>query len=395
MLKQVMHSAMSLARDVVPMNQFAGSKLGYAFHWSAFWQLFGKTHTHWKEAERDFLLLLRYQEDNGRIPNFISPVAKGPGLIAPPLPAIVLYHLYEFAPDKSRALAFVKNVFPSIVDFHRYLYTFRDPLDDGLPFIWHPAESGFLPQDFLASADTPKENSLAFNWQEILESGSKYKLETGELYRHHSFLVQDPMFLSLLTWSNECLIKLGGLIRTDLSEILTWHELTTYSINEKLWQSADRKYAAFDLRSEKPLALHSIRAFMPLVGEIPTQEQAELILKLLESEDFGGRSHDHYLCPSRALSHTGADGLLEGKSSVQLDFNWMIIRGLLRYDFEEMAMKMEQDSLDLVLHSGFWEGYDPLRYDAGPRGMGHHNSSKTASLILDMLIRRKGMAILY
>lgn len=395
MLRQVMQSAISLARDVVPQNHLVKGQGMYQFHWSAFWQLFGKTHTHWKEAERDFLSLLRYQEEDGRIPNFISPVAEAKNLIAPPLPAIVLYHLYAFAPDKSRALDLVKKVFPSLVKFHRYLYTFRDPLDEGLPFIWHPAESGFLPQDFLATSDTRKEQPLAFHWNEILDSGRRFNLETGELYRHHDFLVQDPMFLSLLTWSNECLIKLGGLIRTDLSEVLNWHELTTYSINEKLWQSAERKYAAFDLRAENPLPLHSIRAFMPLVGEIPTQEQAELILKIMESDAFGGLSRDNYLCPSSSLIYPGSDGLLEGKPSVQLDFNWMIIRGLLRYDFEDMAMKMEQDSLDLVLHTGFWDGYDPLRYDAGPKGMGHHNSSKTASLILDMLIRRKGMAILH
>jgi hypothetical protein len=389
MLKQLMQAAISLNGGVRSTRYLSPVQQGYHFHWSQLWSLFGKTHTHWEDAARDFRSMMAYQQPGGLIPNFV--VSKGSGLsadlLAPPLPAILLYHLYEFAPDKRQAMALVQALYPSVLAFHQHIYTYRDPLEEGLPFIWHPAESGFLALELLDGSTD------AASWNSLLEAGGQLDVASGEMFRHHQFLVQDPMFLSLLTWANECLIKLGGLIRKDIEEVLYWHELTTYSINQKLWQAETKQYIAYNLSGEQRIELGSIRAFMPLVGEIPTQEQAELLLRRMESTDMGGQLQDNYLFPSRGMGVRGSDVLLEGKSIVQLDFNWMIIKGLLRYDFDEMAAKMERDSLDLVWHTGFWDGYDPLRYESGPRGWGYQYSPKTASLLIDLLIRKKGWAI--
>ncbi len=389
MLKQLMQAAVSLTGGGASPRYLSPVQTGYHFHWSQFWSLFGKAHTQWEEAMQELQVFLRYQQEDGLIPNFVGfggkPVASD--VLAPPLPAIVLYQLYEFAPDKRKALSWVQRLYPLVYRYHAYIYQYRDPLEEGLPFIWHPAESGFLAHELLdGSVDVAE-------WNRLLEEGMRFDVKSGEMFRHHTFLVQDPMFLSLLTWANECLIKLGGLIRRDISELLNWHELTTYSINQKLWQAPSNQYTAYNIFGESRIELDSIRAFLPLVGEIPTQEQAELLLRRMESRDFAGAMQDNYLFPSRATGQQVPNGLLEGKSAVQLDFNWMIIKGLLRYDFDEMAAKMERDSLDLVWHSGFWDGYDPVRYEAGPRGLGFQYSPKTASLLIDLLIRKKGWAI--
>ena len=65
--------------------------------------------------------------------------------------------------------------------------------------------------------------------------------------------------------------------------------------------------------------------------------------------------------------------------------NWMIIEGLKQYGFDEHAAALTDTTLDMVRENGFWEYFHPISGE----GLGAHNFSWTAALILDLLKTKK------
>jgi glycogen debranching enzyme len=64
-----------------------------------------------------------------------------------------------------------------------------------------------------------------------------------------------------------------------------------------------------------------------------------------------------------------------------INTNWLIIDGLRRYGFHDHAAALQESTIELVAHNGFYEYFSPL----DGRGAGTNNFSWTAALTLDML----------
>ncbi len=67
--------------------------------------------------------------------------------------------------------------------------------------------------------------------------------------------IQDPLFLMALTWSNESLIHLGHMLNFDVLDVIQWHELTIYSMNDKLWDDECGGYQLYNLAEEQYCAV--------------------------------------------------------------------------------------------------------------------------------------------
>ncbi len=236
-------------------------------------------------------------------------------LIFPPIYGFILEYIYKVAKEQKQARAILKEFYPKVMALHRFLYDTRDPLDEGLLVVQHPWEMGRF-----AMTD----NAVA--------------------------PLQDPFFNGLLTYSNECLIKIGSLLKADFLEAMDWHELTIYSMNEKLWDEDRGIYSGYDVQSDELIPYHDLYGFMPMLGEVPTQEQAEAMLLLLESEHFGGSQRDHFLCPTHSL-------LRQSSSQIDPLLNWMLYQGLERYDMYELADRVRQDTTAMMDQSGFKPNY--------------------------------------
>ena len=68
-----------------------------------------------------------------------------------------------------------------------------------------------------------------------------------------------------------------------------------------------------------------------------------------------------------------------------INANWYLARGLRRHGRDELALRIEEASLDLVERSGFREHYDA---ESG-EGYGARSFAWSA-LVLDMLVMRHG-----
>lgn len=224
-----------------------------------------------------------------------------------PLAAVATWRVYQHCKDKKSAKDFLSALYPKILAWHQHLYTYYDPQEEGLPTI------------------------------------------EG---------LQDPVFLALLTWANESLIKIGHTLGEDVLEIIQWHELTIYSMNEKLWDETIGGYKAFHIITQELQSLEGLRTFLPLAGEVPTQDQAECMLMELERDLFA-----HPI------------NIWEG---------WLLYQGLLRYDFNDLAAKLRRFLWESVTEFGCYENFNAQTGEP-ILGINKAQSPVAAALMIDIL----------
>lgn len=383
----------------------------HQWNWDAAFSAIGCAHTNMSHAETSLRHLVGAQWSNGMVPQAVfgeeadeqrfpgpgfwqaSRAPQAPasantsGLTMPPVFGFVLWRIYEIAQDEKRARAFLREMYPKVMAYHRYLYNCRDPLEEGLPYINHPWEGGPVHSPawdgILESIDTGEASQGPDSRHLHLAAFNRNLAYNDEaIFGQSPFIVQDPLFNGLLAWSNECLIHIGALLKEDVTEAVQWDELTKYSINEKLWDESRGIYRAYDLRNQRLLPHYSSHGLMPLVGDVPTQEQAEKILLTLQSSLFGGKRNDIFLCPVYGL--TGAD--VEPRiDSVRIDMNWLLVQGLRRYEMYEMAQRIRRHSLELLEQHGLYTHFSHRRGEAGGTAREDSESSIAAALCIDLL----------
>lgn len=417
----------------------APSLYPHQWNWDAGFIAIGNAHSNMDRAEADLRHLFNAQWANGLLPQIVfgeDPDARyfpGPdfwqagrsphapkghrtsGITMPPVHGFVLWRIYEIAEDKKRAKAFLQEMYPKVVNLHRYLYQYRNPHEEGLVYIRHPWEGGTdnsptwdsalkrmdisqleIPPYERKDLQTPRAakhrptNEDYGRYVYLVDLFRRNDYEDAAIYEQCPFLIQDPLFNGVLAWSNECLIQIGGLLGEDVSEIIHWDEHTKYSMNEKLWDEERGIYNAYDLRNEELIPVHTSSGLMPLCGDVPTQEQAEKILLTLEGAMFGGKREDIYLCPTYSLLAEDVDFKKYWRGPVWINMNWLLYHGLLRYDMDDMAERVRRHSLELLEKHGIYEYFDPRKDVEDEAACGTHTFSWSAALCVDLLYSEKG-----
>src|SRR5207248_6736807 len=129
--------------------------------WDSAFIAIGLTHVDPDRAMRELEVLFGAQWSDGRVPHIVfnpdaahyfpgadwwASAATSPdaprepatsGLIQPPVHAIALQRVL-----KATGPARIRDLYPRVLEWHRYLAQFRDPDETGLLVIYHPWESG-------------------------------------------------------------------------------------------------------------------------------------------------------------------------------------------------------------------------------------------------------------
>ncbi len=230
-----------------------------------------------------------------------------------PLQGVALFHLYQQAKDKQAIRSNLPIWYASILQQHRDWYERNDLHEEGLPHASQAAQH-----------------------------------------------LQDPVFLALLVWSNENLIQVGQLIKADVLEIIQWNELTTFAVNEKLWNAEQHCYQPFDQIQNHLVEADFCSRFAPLVGEIPTQDRAELLLSVIQ-------------------------GVINQATRINFFEWWLLWLGLRRYDFDELAASLRKKMLYSIQNYGFYENFDAKSGEPLPSEKAQ--SGLAAALTIDLLKR--------
>src|SRR5689334_9149061 len=136
----------------------------HQWNWDSALIALGLSHFDLPRARTEIRALLRAQWRDGMVPHIIyhlgasdyfpppdfwqtASLAHGgaiasSGLTQPPVLASVVRILHERSGDGAEALEFLREVFPALRGWHRWLHQARCPDGSGLPCLIHPWESG-------------------------------------------------------------------------------------------------------------------------------------------------------------------------------------------------------------------------------------------------------------
>jgi glycogen debranching enzyme len=329
------------------------------------------------------------------------------GITQPPVFGFILEMMHEHMSNHEGWLNFLEEIYPKVYASHKYLYDYRDPLNEGLVYIQHNWESGtdnspiwdeiFENMDVSNARDVShlrKDNkNVDASERPTNEHYKRYinlidifvecNYDDNQIFNKSPFIVQDVLFNSMLVKSNSSLIKIGKLLNKDVSEIAAWNEKSIRSINEKFWDEKTGFYYAFDLKSNKRIPIKVSSGFMPLFAEACTTNQASLLVNHL-SQSFQ-KNKDWYACASCAFDEPAFNPVKYWRGPVWINVNWMLYHGLQKYGYQQEGNLVKEDSLALIENFGSYEYFDPrpeTEFDQ-KRGIGADLFSWSAALYLD------------
>ena len=264
----------------------APSLYPHQWNWDSAFIAIGRSHYDTERAIQEIDTLFRAQWANGMLPQIVFnaealghyfpepdfwQVERSPhapkdrltsGITMPPVHAISVEKIYLNAADPKSILPFLKRIYPMLLKSHEYLYRDRDRNNEGLVYIRHPWESGI---DNSPTWDVPLSNmnidkKLLPTYERMdLQHGIDPKMRPSDeeydryvylvdLFRQNEydearimescpFLVQDPLFNSVLCRANESLARIAELIGEDPKIPLGWAEKTATAIRDKLWHA--------------------------------------------------------------------------------------------------------------------------------------------------------------
>jgi glycogen debranching enzyme len=332
------------------------------------------------------------------------------GITQPPVFAFVVERIAQLPLGRTPEWqAFEREIYPKILAFHRYLYTCRDPEQEGLVYIQHNWEAGTdnsptwdaileaidvtgmrdvspLRRD-IAAVDAAHRPTNA-NYQRyihLVDLFSRCGYEDARIRAECPFLVQDVLFNSLLIRSNSALVSLARRIGQPSAEIEAWNERAIASMNRKLWDPTRGFYYPYDLRAKRLIRIKTNSGFMPLFAGVCDEKQAARLAHHLEHSFAQGP--DWRLCASTAADESSFQPIKYWRGPVWVNTNWLLWHGLRRYGLERQAERVKKDTFACLEEFGLYEYFDPRPGAAGRarHGLGADRFSWSAALALDWL----------
>ena len=326
---------------------------------------------------------------------------KSSGITQPAVFGFILEDILKNNWGNDEVKTFIKNTYPKLVNYHRFLYDYRDPLNEGLFFIFHPWESGrdnsplwdepmskikIIPGSIppyqrrdtsIADKDQRPTQDKYDRYVYLLELGKKYQYDGKQIAEECPFLVQDNMMNAILIKSNDSLINIGQDLNLDVGQIKEWQDLSRSNYDQKFWNDELGLYVSFDLRNNRQMAHKEIGGIIPLFAKIPNQAKAKSIHDYLENISNRG----YYLCPSFDVDSPYFDSKRYWRGPIWPQMNWMIYNGLREYGFENTANIVKNDLITLIHKLGFFEYFEAQKeiVDSLQNGYGGNNFSWTAS----------------
>src|SRR5215212_9778378 len=315
----------------------------HQWSWDSGFIAIGLAHLDTRRAARELLTLFQHQWKTGKVPHIVfnpevPPESYFPGpdhwacaaaspdappappytscLCQPPIHAIAAQRIWEAASNgraRAEATAFLREIYPRLLAWHRYLLTYRDPEGSGLVTIYHPWESGTdnsprwdaaleavevgevspHPRYDLEHVHDPSQRPTDADYDRYLwlvELIKRTNCDEATIYRSHPFLVKDVLFSAILVAANEALLEISSLLgasREDAELSSSWISRGRRGLQSR-WDPGLRLCLDFDLRAAKPLRSRTVAGFAPLVAGGLRPLRLATLLETLKSPDLLG-----------------------------------------------------------------------------------------------------------
>jgi glycogen debranching enzyme len=407
----------------------------HQWSWDTGFIAVGLAHLDTDRAARELLTLFRYQWRNGKVPHIVfnpkaPPESYFPGaehwisagefpdappappytsaLCQPPTHAIGALRVWEVAKDREEAARdFLREIYPKLLRWHRFLLTDRDPEGSGLVTIYHPWEGGTdnsprwdaaleavevgdLPpyerQD-LNHVDDPTERPTDAEYARYLwlvELIKRVRCDEKAIYDSHPFLVKDVLFSGILVAANEALLEIAevaGASEGERAEISAWIERGRSGL-EGRWDPDLGLCLDRDLRRNALLGARTVAGFAPLVAGGLVPGRLEALLRTLYSRDFLGHPGlRRPLPPSTSPAEARFHPRSYWRGPVWPVLSWLLWRSLVRAGESGRARALRRAALDQLSEDGYAEYFEPFTGEP----LGSDDQSWTAAVTLDWL----------
>ena len=276
-------------------------------------------------------------------------------LTQPPMIAYVVEQIYNLDKDK----AFLREIYPSLWRFYKYLIEERDPRNNHLIGIINPDESGEdnSPRfDAVLGVDSHVSFDEHLKRRAILiKENTKCNFDAGRCMKNY-FWVKDVPFNSILIANLESLARLAH--ELDIKQDAEFCKTNAESIrgamrkfmyeNGVFWSTYGNDY--------KKIKVATWAHFAPLFVNLYSPEEARALIDnhLLNTSTF--RSPYGIRTVSKEEPSYDPAGFWRGP--VWMSVHWFIFQGLKKYGFEKESKMILEMSIALLEREGFREYYN-------------------------------------
>ncbi|HUC96019.1 MAG TPA: trehalase family glycosidase, partial [Candidatus Saccharimonadia bacterium] len=187
----------------------------------------------------------------------------------------------------------------------------------------------------------------------------------------------DITFNSLLLRNNEHLVSIAKTIKIKLPKELQENIKKTKDAFGELWDSDTNQFYSRNFYTNNLIIEPSIGSLMPLYSGYSDKGKLDKIVKCLEDQNLYGCN---YPIPSVPLNSKWFSETEYWQGPTWVNANWLIIDGLLRNNYIDIAEVLKETTLDMVDNSGIYDYYNPIN----GHGVGIKDFSWTAALSLDL-----------
>ncbi|MFK8084088.1 MAG: amylo-alpha-1,6-glucosidase [Granulosicoccus sp.] len=388
----------------------------FQWNWDSCLVSIGQQHVDEERAWKEISTLFDHQWDDGMVPHIVFHARDdgyfpGPdvwgtgrdvpttGITQPPVAGFAALKLFERAKDQNLASLKASELLSKIDRWHEWFHNHRDPEGTGLVALIHPWESGRDNSvDWDAAFDRVPTNDVQPYQRRDLQHADAAHRPTTAQYDRYIWLVQhfrslewdntrlhdaspfkvvDPGFNAILIRSCSDLAKLAELLGDKETALRNnqWAAAGLAAL-ESLWSDEMQQYACYDRACNTLVDSASVGGILPVLAALPAQRSAALAQRI----ERWGKSVN-YLVPSHDPESTHYDAKRYWRGPSWLIINYLIVDGLRHSGHEELALRIESASLELIRESGFAEYYDPVSGEP----CGGSTFTWTAAMVMEFL----------
>ena len=395
----------------------------HQWNWDSALIALGLSHFDLPRAHLEIRSLLSGQWQDGMIPSVVyhsapsdyfpdprfwqienspsAPPVPTTGITQPPLLATVVRTIDARDPYPD----FLREVYPSLLRWHRWLHTARDADGSALACIIHPWESGTddsprwlhlfeaihpeaLPEfqrgdtRYVAATERPNRSEYE-RFIYLIDVFRKLNYSPSDLLAHSPFLAQDVLFNAILYRADQDLRALAEGLGESTHEIDGWLDRVQQNFDTRFWDEDAGLYYDYDMRAGKRIQVNTASSFLPLFAGLPSSEQARRLVEghLQNPVEYAPRGDVGHWVTTTAKIEPTWEPRRYWRGPVWVIMNWFIMEGLERYGYEDLAESIRKDTLSLIETNSFREYYDAR----DGSGCGSVDFSWSAALALEML----------
>lgn len=397
--------------------------------WDSCFIAIGLRHSDVRRAQIEINSLLRGQWENGMIPHIIQSPDDYYGnklwgkkrsplqpenivtstITQPPLIAEAMVKVGEKLSTTKR-LEWYRHHINELLAYHEWLYRERDPDKNGLIALLHPWESGIDNSPAWMSVIHKKHIPYWVQTLDVLGFDSlldmlrrdtklvpagerissvyglllyhhikkvlRFRGESQKALKHSRIAMEDVLFNSILVRANQCLQQIADEIDVEVPSWLLERMKQSESALELMFDKKHHVYFDRNYHTGRLIHVESIGRYMPLYSGAISQKRARELASQIKKE----LNATHYPVASTPVDSPYFNHHRYWQGPSWVNTNWLIIEGLNRYGFHELADEITSRTLQLVNQYGPHEYFSPL--DGTPAGA--HQFSWSAALAIDL-----------